>query len=808
MLDSHLIAKTRPLAEKNNTVYWGNYRVTVLSDRLFRMERSENRKFRDGATQTVWFRDMPAQNFEVCKNRLRCVIQTSACKLIIYGERERCRVEINGKRLKISNSGNLGGTYRTLDLCDGDTKYLDYINKKSGERIILGPGVCSKTGVAVFDDAPSLTLADSGEITAERGDGTDEYIFAFGTAYKDAIRALYMITGTPPMVPRFAFGNWWSRYFVYTEKSYLALMNTFAEQKIPFTVATVDMDWHYSETLDEEFRITERGKNTPFYGGGDGWTGYTWNKRLFPDYKRFLRELHKAGLKVTLNLHPAEGVRWFEDCYADMAMATGKDPATEEVIQFDITDSRFINGYFSVIHKPYERDGVDFWWMDWQQGTSSAVDGLDPLWALNHYHFLDHAKNHTDPILLSRYAGIGSHRYSIGFSGDTFITWKTLDFLPYFTLTASNVGFTYWSHDIGGHMLGITDGELYVRSIQFGVFSPINRLHNTNQKTVTKEPWAYLKGVGAIAEKWLRLRHKMIPLLYSAAYRTHTAGEPLIEPLYYYYPNYKEAYKFKNQYFFARNFMISPITRMAEKDGFARVKTWIPGGRWTDVFTGDIYDIAPGGEVRTLCRSLESIPVLAAAGSCIVLSGDEGNDISNPDELKVFCYSGNGSFTLYENEVEGEIKKERFSDFVLEQAENDNKVLLKLRVSIRGEKMVAPENRKISVKFADIEEGEIKFYKDGKESPINIPAFNCAAAEFLSDGGSEYLLEVRYEKQTKLNRLKNRAEKILAGAEGDNKIKSEVYDNIIRAENVGEYIKAVSSAALSEGIKLRLTETL
>ena len=177
MLDSHLIAKTRPLAEKNNTVYWGNYRVTVLSDRLFRMERSENRKFRDGATQTVWFRDMPAQNFEVCKNRLRCVIQTSACKLIIYGERERCRVEINGKRLKISNSGNLGGTYRTLDLCDGDTKYLDYINKKSGERIILGPGVCSKTGVAVFDDAPSLTLADSGEITAERGDGTDEYLY-------------------------------------------------------------------------------------------------------------------------------------------------------------------------------------------------------------------------------------------------------------------------------------------------------------------------------------------------------------------------------------------------------------------------------------------------------------------------------------------------------------------------------------------------------------------------------------------------------------------------------------------------------
>ena len=207
------------------------------------------------------------------------------------------------------------------------------------------------------------------------------------------------------------------------------------------------MDWHPSENLPD---------------GVDGWTGYTWNKELFPDYKEFLNKLHEMNFRVTLNLHPASGVQYVEEQYSGMAGRMGIDPETKEPVEFDFTDSRFINAYFELLHKPYERDGVDFWWIDWQQGTNSKLSGYDPLWGLNHFHYLDVSKE-REGIILSRYFGVGAHRYPVGFSGDTIVTFKTLRYLPYFTATASNVGYTWWSHDIGGHMGGEKDNELYVR---------------------------------------------------------------------------------------------------------------------------------------------------------------------------------------------------------------------------------------------------------------------------------------------------------------------------------------------------------
>ena len=88
-----------------------------------------------------------------------------------------------------------------------------------------------------------------------------------------------------------------------------------------------------------------------------------------------------------------------------------------------------------------EEDGVDFWWLDWQQGTVTKIPGLDPLWMLNHYHYLDSVWKGKRQLTFSRYAGPGSHRYPIGFSGDTIITWESLKFQPYFTANASNIGY-------------------------------------------------------------------------------------------------------------------------------------------------------------------------------------------------------------------------------------------------------------------------------------------------------------------------------------------------------------------------------
>ena len=204
-----------------------------------------------------------------------------------------------------------------------------------------------------------------------------------------------------------------------------------------------------------------------------------------------------------------------------------------QTIKFDLTDPKFLDAYFKVVHRPYENDGVDFWWIDWQQGKKSSAKGLDPLWLLNHYHFLDINRDGNNGIVLSRYAKLGSHRYPLGFSGDCITAWSSLKFQPHMTATASNVGYTWWSHDIGGHQFGNGDDEIYLRWLQWGVFSPINRLHSSRGTFYGKEPWLHRRDVEEYATEIMRFRHRMLPYLYTANVLTAKKGEPLISPMYY-----------------------------------------------------------------------------------------------------------------------------------------------------------------------------------------------------------------------------------------------------------------------------------
>jgi alpha-glucosidase (family GH31 glycosyl hydrolase) len=806
MLDSHLIAKTRPLADRANIVYWKNYRVTVLGDRLFRLEQSEEKKFRDAATQSVWFRDVPPQAFETEISEEKAVIRTALCTLILKENRADCRIVEGGRAKKISNAGNLKGTYRTLDCCEGEY-HMDPWEHKRLNKVELGTGVCSRTGVAVLDDASSLTLGADGEVKAEKGSGTDEYIFAYGKDHRAAVQALYSIAGEVPMVPRYALGNWWSRYREYSDREYLQLLNRFEEREIPLTVATIDMDWHYSTHLDEQMGITAKGRNTDFYGGNGGWTGYTWNKDLFPDHRALLKEIEGKNLKITLNLHPADGVRWWEDCYEKMANSMGRDATMGEKIPFDISDNKFINYYFSIIHKPYEEEGVTFWWIDWQQGTSSNLAGLDPLWALNHYHYLDHAKNHATPLILSRYAGVGSHRYPLGFSGDTAIEWATLRYLPYFTATASNIGYTWWSHDIGGHHFGQMNGELYVRHLQFGVFSPVTRLHCTNWETLTKEPWTYGNGAGAIAEKWLKLRHSLIPFLYSCDYRTHKEGLALIEPLYYQWQSEQAAYEMKDEYLFG-GLLVAPVVTPRQKDGYARTKVWLPEGTWTDIFTGDVYTAPKGGAKKTLLRMLDNIPVLAKAGTILPLSKDKGNSVKNPESLEIRVYKGDGNFELYEDGKETGTEGEFFTRFESSYIQTSEAGLQSLQISSRGDGRVLPKNRTLSLKFSDIPEGEISLFIDGKKREAHEKICDEVTLELPFEAGKTYRVEVRFALKDELDEIKARALETMIRIEGDNKQKFLAWNEMKQAKTKEEFVAALDRSAISEGGKQRLKESL
>jgi alpha-glucosidase (family GH31 glycosyl hydrolase) len=331
----------------------------------------------------------------------------------------------------------------------------------------------------------------------------------------------------------------------------------------------------------------------------------------------------------------------------------GVDPASELPVAFDPTDPDFLEAYFEELHHPLEDEGVDFWWLDWQQGGVTKIPGLDPLWLLNHFHFLDSGRRQSEgrrPLTFSRYAGIGSHRYPIGFSGDTMITWESLDFQPYFTATASNAGYGWWSHDIGGHFKGYRDDELATRWVQLGVFSPVNRLHSGLNPFNTKEPWRFPAAAEKVMTDFLRLRHQLLPYLATMGLRAHADGEPIVQPMYYDHPDDLPAYDVPNQFMFGSELLVAPITSPADPaTGLARVKAWLPEGTWTDVFTGLTYT---GGRRLYLHRDRSSIPVLAKAGAIVPMvpvdALPEGTALPSVVEVRVYP-GAEGDFTLAED---------------------------------------------------------------------------------------------------------------------------------------------------------------
>ena len=628
----HFRLETRPAADPSNVVQGDRYRITVLDAGLVRLEYSPSGEFEDRASQMVLNRDFPPCDFTLTESdTAHGLLEISTEQLHLTYDRgsfttQGLSVQAKGAFSHHSvwrygvPSPNLGGTARTLDDVNG--------------AIPLEDGIMAFDGVAVVDDSRSVLLTEDGWITSRRGGNLDLYVFAFGRDFRRALEVFYRLTGPTPLLPRHALGNWWSRYHPYSAAEYLALMDRFDEDGIPFSVGVIDMDWHLVD-IDPRF--------------GSGWTGYTWNPELFPDPRGFLAALHERGLAVSLNVHPAEGVHAHEAAYRAMATRLGTDPDSGAPVRFDPTDPDFLEAYFEELHHPLEGEGVDFWWVDWQQGGVTRVPGLDPLWLLNHFHYLDSGRAGERPLTFSRYAGIGSHRYPIGFSGDTWITWESLDFQPYFTATASNAGYGWWSHDIGGHFKGYKDDELATRWVQLGVFSPINRLHSGDNPFNTKEPSRFGSRAQQVMTDFLRLRHQLLPYLATMNVRAHE-GRPIVEPMYYEHSEEAAAYTVPNQFMFGSELLVAPITTPADgATGLGRVKVWLPPGLWVDIFTGATYR---GGRSLHMYRDLGSIPVLARAGAVLpmVPADAVGADTGPSSRVEVRVYAGaDGEFTLVED---------------------------------------------------------------------------------------------------------------------------------------------------------------
>jgi len=607
-------------------------RFSLLTPRMVRIEINPEGQFEDRPSQTFWHRRQPVPDARIQFGEKYLTIETDHLELTYRDSRkgfssQNLKVKIKETdrlvRLDEVNPGCFPGTTRTLDGADGSVE--------------LQPGLVSRGGWVQLEDTASLVFNESGwlEPRPVRPGSRDVYLLVSGSDYIAALQDFQLISGKPSLFPRAFLGNWWSRYWEYSENDVHEVVEQFAREKIPLSVFILDMDWHVTQTGN----------------ACSGWTGFSWNRQLFPDPPGLIDWLHQKGMLTSLNLHPAEGIHSHEECYPLALQALGLDPQTNQPIPFELSDPYFMRVYFDVVLKPLRDDGVDFWWLDWQQGDQSALPGLDPLWWINHLHF--HEMDGDDskrPVIFSRWGGPGNQRYAIGFSGDTVVSWKSLAFQPFFTACAANAAYGWWSHDIGGHMYGREDRELYTRWVQFGVLSPIMRLHCTKNEFIERYPWAFDAEVLRLTREAMQLRHALVPYLYTMALRNEQEGLPLIIPLYYEWPKDDSASTATGQYLLGSQLMAAPVTEPLDPDlNQSRTAVWFPPGEWYDYFSGQRFS-GPKWTIRY--STLSEIPLYARAGAIIPLQADPvRNGCSNPEGINLLVFPGaDGNFSLYEDD--------------------------------------------------------------------------------------------------------------------------------------------------------------
>jgi len=519
---------------------------------------------------------------------------------------------------------NLGGWLRSLDTRSG--------------AIPLWDGLMSKDGWYLIDDSQTALTDANGWVVARphhTGGYQDGYFFGYGTDYQTGLSDFYKITGNPPLLPKWAFGVWISKYEAYGSSYFQnTLLPKFRSEKLPIDMLVIDTDW-----------------KSP-----GSWNGWNWSTPLFPNPQDFMDWTKVQGLKVALNIHPSINKNDPKNAQANITAGGLVEQGDNSL--FDFSNRKHVQAYFD-LHQPFNKQGVRSWWMDWCcEGANASIVGLPVDTWINSLYAKDAINRGLRGFAFSRigsgYNGYGDigvpgmawsdHRYTLHFTGDTYATWDMLAFESTYTILQANIGIPYVSHDLGSFKGQQLSDDMYLRWVQFGTFQPIFRLHSDHGMRL---PWEY-PNVTKQAESFIRLRHALVPYTYTLAQKSSIGGMPIVRGMYFYYPNSPEAYSFDKQYFYGDKVLVSPVITPGAN---ATTKLWFPEGKWTSFFTNEIVI---GPIVKSVSSDYNTMPVFVKAGGIIPLASYSDFVGQNAeDSLTLKVYTGDdGEFTLYEDEGE------------------------------------------------------------------------------------------------------------------------------------------------------------
>ncbi len=392
---------------------------------------------------------------------------------------------------------------------DGKDIHLDIPTKNSGE--LPFPNATPK--VFALLDSPKVYVPEAGYF-AQKGlkdngfvfdkEAKDLYLIFCGGDWRLLRKAYIAITGPSELVSFSALGAWDSKYFEYDDASIQEEIDLYKKHGLPLDNFVIDTDWRSPE---------------------NNGAGYKVNEKDFPDIRKTFENIHSENLTVMFNDHP-EPVNGAENAF---------DPKEVEFRESNLRNLLEL--------------GLDYWWYDrnWWTRLKSPIDGLAPE-SIGLYLYHDVTKRHNqktkiddypkrtlimgniDEVTNGVYKGItnsASHRYSIQWTGDTYMSGESLKQEIGDIVRCGNNMIPYANSDLSGHM-GDGDDDLYIRWLEYGALSPIMRLHSTKGQKRYRQPWLYGKKALKAARNLYRLRYSLLPLFYSLAHRSYEEGMPIV----------------------------------------------------------------------------------------------------------------------------------------------------------------------------------------------------------------------------------------------------------------------------------------
>ena len=666
--------RKRAVANKKNIIQGEKFRFTVLTERLIRLEYNDNGIFIDDPTEQVLYRDLKTPEFHSNEDSNYVVITTKYFKLTYI----KGRSFLGGKADPAANlKVELLNTDRFWYYGHPEVRNFGIPNSSLAEGGLKGKGLYSAEGMASIDDTNSLIFNEDGTASKNTELRVDTYLFMYNKDFEEALKDYYQITGFPALPPRYALGNWWSSNNDYDDLSLKTLVDNFERNEIPLSILVLDKDWH------KRLKIKDKHLRT----------GFTFNDKYFKNPKAMIDYLHNKNIRLGLSIDPTSGLYNIDTYYNDALKYLEADK--DGKIPFNVLDPKFVDVYFKMFIHPLDALGVDFYWLDLENNQN-----IQNLTLLKHYQFYDMQRDFKRrPMLLSEGTSLAPHRYPVLYSGKTKVGWDTLRKIPFYNNNSFNNGAPFWAHDISGYFKGTEDNELYLRSIQLGVFSPILKFGVDKGHYYKREPWRWDIKTYTIAKDYLNLRHKLIPYIYSEAYKYHKFGDSLIKPLYYQIPSFYDDVLYRNEYFFGSSLLIAPIiTKKDEVMNRVIHNFYLPEGTWYDYVTGKKF---PGKKSYISFFRDEDYPVFAKSGAIIPLSNNQNiNDTTPPTDMEINIFPGqSNSYTLFEDDGESDLYRKDF--YLLTQIDytympSNYSVVIR---SVKGKSGIVPDKRNYKIIF-------------------------------------------------------------------------------------------------------------